>query len=464
MTAAARRERVEAGLVAALQIAGRPTATHTLTERMVRYGVPGVAIAVIDDGEVSWALYYGERAVGGGAVHTTTLFQAASISKAVAAVGVLALVEYGTLDLDADVNSMLRSWQLPPSAHTAEQPVTLRHLLSHTAGTTVPGFPGYPVGAPRPSVTQLLSGEGGSATPAVESFAAPGTVTQYSGGGTTIVQQLVCDVTGRDFPSLMADLVLRPDAMVHSAYDQPLPAPRAGRTATGHATPEAPVPGGHHVYPELQAAGLWTTVLDLARWIIGVQAALRGERGGPISPETARLMVTPVGGGPFGLGPELGGEGALRRFGHSGSNEGFRSQMDGLIEAPVGAAILTNAAGGTTLCGEIRRGVAAEYGWGELGQPPIELVDVDPHVLQSYAGRYVGPFDLPMRLVFADGELFSPAPYGRRRMLPLGATTFLDEETGATLEVHREGEGVRRIAVMVDGAELMAFQPVEESE
>jgi hypothetical protein len=218
------------------------------------------------------------------------------------------------------------------------------------------------------------------------------------------------------------------------------------------------------VYPELQAAGLWTTVVDLARWIIGVQGILGGRRDGPISPEMARLMVTPVPGGVFGLGPEIGGEGAFRRFGHSGSNAGFRGQLDALVERPVGGVILTNAEGGNSLMGEIRLALAAEYDWGPIAPPPIHIVDVDPATLASYAGRYVGPFDRPMKLVFADGQLFSPAPYGRRRMLPLGPTTFLDEETGATLEVHRDGARVARIAVLVGDAELMSFDPVSPGE
>ena len=174
----------------------------------------------------------------------------------------------------------------------------------------------------------------------------------------------------------------------------------------------------------------------------------------------ARAMVTPIAPGTFGLGPETGGDGTLRRFGHSGSNEGFRSQVDGLVELPTGAAILTNADGGTTLIAELRRSLTDEYGWGEIGAPPIRLAEVPDDVLRSYAGRYVGPFGRPMKLEFADGELFSPAPYGRRLMLPLGETTFLDEETGATLEVERDGSRVSRIAVLVDGNELMAFDPV----
>lgn len=460
-TASERRDRVEAGLTAALQIAGRHAETFTITERMARYAVPGVAVAVVDDGEVSWAAGYGHAWHGGPSVHATTLFQAASISKAVAAVGVLALVEAGTLDLDEDVNRRLRSWRLPDSEHTREQPVTLRHLLSHTGGTTVPGFPGYPTGESVPTAVEVLSGGGN--TDAVESFAAPGTVGQYSGGGSTIVQLLVEDTTGRPFAEIMSELALRPFGMVDSTYEQPLPAARSPRAARGHDAAGAPIAGGHHVHPELQAAGLWTTAVDLARWISGVQRLLTGARSGPVSPETAALMVTPVGVGPFGLGPELGGDDTHRRFGHSGGNEGFRTWVDGLVDRPVGAAVLTNGNGGSTLCVEIRRALAAEYDWGELGGPPVEVAEVDPGVLDRYTGRYEGPHGLPMRVDRDDDGLYSPAPYGRRRLLPLTSTTFLDEETGATLEVHAVEGTVHRIAVLVEGAELMSFRRLEDA-
>ncbi|MBU6316438.1 MAG: beta-lactamase family protein [Acidobacteria bacterium] len=455
-----RRERVEHGLVAALQVRGREPQRHSMVDRMERYCVPGVAVAVVEDCEVAWASGHGVCGPGGAPVGGDTLFQAASISKAVAAVGVLALVEHGTLDLDADVNGALRRWQLPASACTAERPVTLRHLLSHTAGTTVPGFPGYPLGSLVPDVVGVLSGVDGANTPAVESFAVPGSVGQYSGGGSTVVQLLVEDATGRSFAESMHDLVLRPLGMTDSAYLQPLPPERRVRAALAHDTAGRPVGGGFHVYPELQAAGLWSTATDLARWVAGVQRILGGERGGAISPETARLMVTPVGVGPFGLGPELAGEGALRRFGHGAANQGYKGQVDGMVDGSSGAVVLTNGEGGTTLVGEVRRALAAEYGWGDLGPAPIDVVELPERELRRLVGRYSGPFDRPLRIELADGELFSPAPYGRRRMLPIGPTTFIDEETGVTLQAEIDGERVARIAVLVDGSELMAFEPM----
>ncbi|MEY4175698.1 MAG: FmtA-like protein [Actinomycetota bacterium] len=458
---AERRERVEHGLLAALQVSGRTPERHSVADRMARYCVPGVAIAVVEDCDIAWVSGHGVRGPSGARVDGDTLFQAASISKAVAAVAVLALVEHGDLDLDTDINGSLRRWQLPVSPYTASVPVTLRHLLSHTAGTTVPGFPGYAAHAPVPDVVGVLSGTGGANTPAVESFAVPGTVGQYSGGGSTIVQLLVEDVTGRPFGDVMHDLALRPFGMVHSAYEQPLAPHRLGAAALAHDAGGAAIEGGFHAYPELQAAGLWTTATDLARWIVGVQRIVLGQRGGPISPETARLMVTPVGVGPFGLGPELAGERALRRFGHGGANQGYKSQVDGMLDGSSGAVVLTNGEGGTTLVGEVRRAVAAEYGWGDLGPPPIDVIELSDHEMRRLVGRYHGPFDRPLRIDMADGELFSPAPYGRRRMLPVGPTTFIDEETGVTLEARLDGDRVGRLAVLVDGSELMAFEPVD---
>ncbi|MFZ9481402.1 MAG: serine hydrolase domain-containing protein [Ilumatobacteraceae bacterium] len=457
------RAAIEGGLVPAIRIRGAAiTDDLSIRARMERYCVPGAALAVIEDGRIAWTGEYGAVVAGGSAVRPDTLFQAASISKAVAATAVLALVEAGDIDLDADVNSMLRTWRLPDSEHTSDQPVTVRHLLSHTAGLTVPGFPGYAEGEPLPSVTEILDGRTGSHTPEVRSYARPGTVMQYSGGGSTIVQQLVCDVTGRPYADVMHDLVLAPCGMVDSAYDQPIVGARRARAATGHDPRGIAVDGGHHTYPELQAAGLWTTAADLARWLIALQSAVRGDAHGVLTTSTARAMVTAVAPGTFGLGPELGGAGATARFGHSGSNQGFRSLMDALVDGGTGFALLTNAAGGTTLAGEVRRAVADVFGWGHVDGREIDPVEIPAGTLARYAGHYTGPFDLPMRLVHdtATGELYSPAPYGRRHMYPLGPTTFLDEETGAVLEVHQHADHrVERVAVLVDGAEIMAFTP-----
>lgn len=455
MNSKARRDRVLTGLRAAVESSQGQPARFSLTDRMERYGVPGAAITVVNDDMIEWTHFVGTARPDGTRVGNETLFQAASISKAVAAVGILALAEAGDIDLDLDVNEQLRSWRLPASEHTRGQPVTPRHLLSHTGGLTVPGFPGYAHGTVLPNVVDVLSGGGN--TPAVESFALPGSTSQYSGGGSTMLQLLVEDVTGRRFGEFMLDVVLTPLGMLDSAYESEPSPDRHVRAAHGHDVNGTPVAGGWHAYPELQAAGLWTTSRDLAHWLIGMQRILRGEKSGPISRQTAEMMVAGL--GPFGLGPELGGLGRHRRFGHSGSNEGFRSQVDALIDDSTGAAILTNGAGGTTLIAELRKALADEYGWGPIGPPPIDTVEVDEQILSSLAGRYVGPYGLPMHLVHEGGDLFMPTRYGRRHALAVGQSTFVDEETGAVLQFEFLNGSVQRIAVLAEGSEVMAFTP-----
>ena len=203
------------------------------------------------------------------------------------------LVEKGAIDLDADVNDYLSIWRVP--ARDGWQPrVSLRQLLSHTAGATVHGFPGYPLSGPWPTVSQVLDGAPPANTQPVLVDVLPGTQFRYAGGGTTIAQQVVADVTGTPIPELMRKLVLDPVGMMDSGYDQPPPAAFARRAAKGHSVSGVETPGGYHVYPELAAAGLWSTAADLALLGADVMQALRGKpsRLG-LAPETVSSMLRP---------------------------------------------------------------------------------------------------------------------------------------------------------------------------
>ncbi len=165
---------------------GDPIATTTLAELMREHQVPGVSIAVIRNGKIDWARGFGIADVETGrAVTPQTLFQAASISKPVAAAAALSMVQDGLLDLDEDINLKLKSWKLPTNEFTVDRPVTLRQLLSHTAGTTVHGFPGYARDANWPSTIDILEGRGNTDPVRVDTL--PGSNWRYSGGGYTIV-------------------------------------------------------------------------------------------------------------------------------------------------------------------------------------------------------------------------------------------------------------------------------------
>jgi len=357
------QERVENGLLRAY--GDPPWRRMRLADRMAHYRVPGVSLAVIDDGRIAWAKAYGTRAAGGDApVSPDTLFQAASIGKVVVAVAALRHVGRGALDLDGDVNARLTSWRVPENGFTAAAPVTLRRLLSHSAGVTGSGFRGYAAGEDVPSLRQVLDGLPPANSPPVRVDLVPGTRQRYSGGGYLIVQQLLEDVTGRPFPGLMQEEVLTPCGMAASTFAAPLPPERAAAAATGHRADGAPLPGGWHTYPEMGAgASLWTTAPDLARFAIAVMRARAGHADGVLPQALAAAMLTPQI-GDRGLGPVLGDDGGDRSyFMHPGANEGFRSLLVAYPERGQGLVILTNGDGGEELCREILRSASVAYGW-----------------------------------------------------------------------------------------------------
>ena len=386
-TRAARIARVESGLVTPVAIAGRPEARFTIAQRMQHYHVPGVSIAVIHGGQVEWARGYGVRELGSTIpVDTTTLFQAGSISKPVAATAALRLVEQGKLDLDADINTLLSSWKVPDNEFTRVKPVTLRGILSHSAGLTVHGFPGYDVDAPVPSVVQVLSGAPPANTAPVRVDVAPGTIWRYSGGGITVGQLAMTDVTGRAFPDLVRDLVLTPAGMSHSTYENPLPATYARHAASGHEQLDTPVHGRYHTYPEMAAAGLWTTPSDLARWAIELQRAYAGTSTRMLSQAMARQMLTKQF-ADWGLGIGLRGSGDSATFNHGGRDEGFVAQLTAFVNHGDGVVVMTNGVSGALLQ-EISRSVAEAYGWPLPPRRTMALAKVGVDSPSELAGRY----------------------------------------------------------------------------
>jgi CubicO group peptidase (beta-lactamase class C family) len=362
-------QHIQAAILPPALTKGEMPATTRLADRMAALHVPGVSIAVIHDGTIEWARGFGVTRTGGPAVTPDTLFQAASISKPVTALAVLQLAESGKLDLDAAVNQYLKTWKVPANSFTEKAKVTLRELITHTAGMTVHGFPGYASGAARPTEVQVLNGEKPANTPAIQVDTTPGTLWRYSGGGFVVTQLLLEDVTGLTFPKLMHDIVLGPIGMTRSTYEQPLPQNRMGEAAMPYRQNGNAVPGGPHVYPEMAPAGLWTTPSDLARYAIEVQKALAGKSNRVLSAAMAREMLKP-GMSNWGLGVGIGGSTEHPYFRHSGANEGFQCDLVA-YNSGNGAVIMTNSDSGGQLASEVLRTIAYEYKWPDFA--PREL-------------------------------------------------------------------------------------------
>jgi CubicO group peptidase (beta-lactamase class C family) len=356
-------ERVISCLQPTVMVKDDPHPCSTLSERMTALYVPGVSIFVIHEG-ASWGRGFGVTQLGGKPVSPGTLFQAGSISKPVAAMAALHLVQEKKLALDADINSELVTWKLPNSPAANGKVVTLRELLTHTAGLTVHGFPGYAANQPVPALIQVLDGQKPANTPPIRLESEPGSRWNYSGGGFTVVQQTLLDVTGEPFPKLMHDTVLVPLGMIHSTYQQPLPQELQAYAATPYDDNHSPIPGGAHTYPEMAAAGLWTTAPDLGRFCEELERSLEGNGNlhGVLNRELARQMVTP-GKGKWGLGLQIGGSDADPYFTHGGDDAGFESLFVAYENHLDGAVVMTNAQGGTRLAEEVMQSIATDYGW-----------------------------------------------------------------------------------------------------
>ncbi|MGI9173805.1 MAG: serine hydrolase domain-containing protein [Rhodothermales bacterium] len=443
---AERQQAVERGLLPAVLVAGQPEPSYSIYDRMAHYNVPGVSVAVIHGGHVEWAEGYGTKKAGTtDSVTTSTLFQAASISKPVAATAALRLVEEEQVALDDDVNTALRSWRVPENEYTAEQPVTLRGLLSHTAGLTVSGFPGYAAGVAVPSVVDVLDGKGN--TDPVRADTLPGAQFSYSGGGYTVAQLLIEDVTGEPFAVTVEQSVLHPAGMYRSTFRQPLPDRLSDDAAVAHQSDGTPVEGGWHTYPEQAAAGLWTTPTDLARFALAIRASYFGQPGALLKEETVHEMLTVPGGSEgdegYALGFGINGSGDSLNFGHGGSNRGYRAFLMMYPATGNGVAVMTNAANGGGLMMEVARAVARTYGWSDLAPEVRTVVEVDPATLAQYAGvyRFVGdPEELVVVEQEGEGVYATISDGPRRRLHPESETVFFLEESGTQVTFRPEGE------------------------
>jgi CubicO group peptidase (beta-lactamase class C family) len=420
--------------------------------QMARRHISGLSLAIIQDGKIAVARAYGVVDESTRApVTTSTLFQAGSISKPVAALGALQLVEKGKLSLDENVNDKLISWKLPENSYTATEKVTLRRILSHSAGLTVHGFPGYDVAKPAASLLQVLEGGAPANTAPIRVDTTPGMIWRYSGGGFTLMQQLVIDVSGLPFPEFMRRTVLDPIGMRESSYEQPLPPARAALTATGYYSDRTPVRGRWHVYPEMAAAGLWTTASDLARFAIEIQQTLAGKGHGIVSPEMARQYLT-VQKGSSGLGIAIQGTGRELAFQHGGRDEGFDANLVAFAETGQGAVLMINANDNSRFMGSVMGFIRRAYGWPGLAPAApavMPAVAIAPATLARYAGYYE----------LAENQMIALVPNSAGTGLETLSDGLPDEELLAIDSV-RFGSSIRPLRIRFEGNDML-FGPTE---
>lgn len=381
-------KQVENNLSGWVQIENNPQ-MWTLEERMKFYHANGVSIAVIKDYKIEWAKGYGwADSLEQKPVTTKTLFQAGSNSKSLNAVGVLKLVQDGKLNLNADINTYLKLWKFPYDSLSKGKKITIANLLSHTGGISVHGFYGYKKGEEIPTIKQILNGQKPANSEAIRSMYEPSIKYEYSGGGTTISQLIIQDVTGKPYDEFMWEHVLKPMGMTNSSYTQPPVSSKLNLLATGYYNDGKAVKGNYHIYPEQAAAGLWTNPTDLAKYVIETQLSLKGKSQKVLSRDMTTVRLTPYIDDKSALGVFIINKNGVKNFEHGGVDEGFVSQYIGTFEEGNGVVVMTNTYN-TALFDEIIRSVALTYEWKNAYTPEIKkeryIKDED---LKSYLGKY----------------------------------------------------------------------------
>lgn len=359
----------------------------SLADRMERWKVPGISVAVIDNCKIVDKHGFGITRKDGAKIRSDTLFQAASVTKPVAAFAALRLVDQGLLSLDSDVNVELQSWKVPASPFLEGHPITLRGILSHSAGLIPGGYGGYSHGELIPTLLQTLNGVEPARPKPVQVACVPGSDWRYSGGGYLVAQLLMTEKTGQSFDKIVHDQVLVPTGMIESGFAAPHASARAD-VASGHVADGTMVLGGWHLYPELAAAGLWSTAPDLATFGLAVMKAVRKEPNAMLSPSLANQMAAAQS-GPRSLGFEVGGEGKARHFGHDGTNEGYNSSLILYPETCQGAAIMANSDNAKPLIAELLRSIADTYHWPDaMSSTVMKLDPKSPIAVARFQGTY----------------------------------------------------------------------------
>lgn len=410
----------------------------TLDERMKFYGIHGVSIAVVNDYKIQWAKGYGYMDKHNEQpVTTETLFQAASISKAINTMGIIKLYQDGKVDLYKDINTYLTSWKFPYEKKHEGKPVNLANLLSHTSGITAhngKGFPGYEKGKNLPTIPQILNGEKPANTNGIKLYAVPDASYEYSGEGTLISQLALTDVTKQAYNDYMTKTIFEPLGMTHSYFIQPPTAEMDMRIAGGYDGKKQYIQGKYFVHPELSSAGLWTTPTDICKYIVETEMSLKGQSNKVLSKEITQLRFKPAKENiqtniDLIMGGYLYKTKGDTYFFHSGGNNGYTCLHFGSINSGRGFAIMTNGSACIQFIKEIANSIARVYNWDDFPLLPVHrtLIAFTDIEMQNYVGKY--NFNgTPCKIIVKDHSLYGLIDDEIHKLYFTSATDFYIQE------------------------------------
>ena len=381
--------KIENGLLPAVVIESENSITYSIIERMQYYDVPGLSIAVIKDNKIEWAKSYGLKEKGTTDIVTlNTMFQAASMSKPITGIVAVKLAEQGKIDLYKSVNEQLKSWQIPENEFTKKKAVTPELLLLHLGGLNVHGYHGYSVSDTIPTIIDILNGTGSANSEPMKVIMEPGTKWKYSGGGYTVLQLLMEEVSGKSFPQLMKENLFDPLGIKNSTFSHNLSRSEEESIAKAYKYDGSMVKGGYHIYPEKAAAGLWCTPSDYAKMVIEIQKAYFGQSNKIVSQKAAETLFT-RNLGYMGYGFMIRHDGDSTAIAFGGGNEGYTCNIFSYFNLGSGVVIMANS-DNSEVMDEILRSMSKQYSWPDFKPKTMKPPNVATSTLLNYVGTYKG--------------------------------------------------------------------------
>ncbi|MDX8340238.1 serine hydrolase domain-containing protein [Draconibacterium sp. IB214405] len=378
---------LENGIREQVKFLGEPEVFSSITNRMSEYNIPALSLAVIKHGEIEWAdIYRNANFPEEHHLNSSSIFQAASLSKPVTFLAALRMYSAGKIDLDKNIQEYLKDFVIPQGKQTAENPVTFRNIFSHTSGISPGGYQGYTRNLPMPSDLDILRGSEGVNTPAIEVLTPPKKTLAYSGGGYTLAELALQDIFNDEFSNIMQKWILEPAGMKHSEFTQPLPASDSIRVANGYTQSGEVIEGGWRNYPQQAAAGLWSNSIDLANFLIEIYKAYQGANSIFSQSDIKSIISQERDGSVYGF--ILNRSGDDISITHFGGNAGYRTGMTISLTSGNGLAYLINSDNGGALGNELLLSASQIYNWHHFKQTEAQRTHVKSDVLKGLSGSY----------------------------------------------------------------------------
>lgn len=398
-----KKAELENGIRGQVKFLEEPESYSSIIDKMVEYKIPALSLAVINQGKIEWAdIYQNRNFFEQQNLDSTSIFQAASLSKPVTFLAALRMHSAGEIDLDENIQDYLKDFVLPQGKQSADSPITFRNIFSHTSGIRPGGYQGYNRNEIMPTDLDILQGNMGVNTPAIEVITPPNETLAYSGGAYTLAELALQDFFNDEFSNIMEKWILEPAGMNLSEFTQPFPASDSSRVAKAYTYSGDAVEGGWRNHPEQAAAGLWSNATDMAKFLIEVYNAFQG-RGAIFSQSDIKSIVS------HERDEHVYGFIVKRieddiSITHYGGNIGYRTGMTISLTSGNGLVYLTNSDNGGVLGNELLLSASQIYGWQHFKQINVQRDEVSSETLRNLSGEYKWNKQIDLSIKFDENK------------------------------------------------------------